>query len=262
MPERAVALIAYEVLKVVSACHAINVLHGDIKPANFVLRHRQVRTGNLGLDMVLFHGAQLASARGQHAGKLLPRATGRRGPLLRTSPAACTHPCGPHAQHASVHARPCTLQRNPLVSGDLTYLFTPWLAAIDLGCSQYLGPEVGAAAGGEGGLDGELPGGRVGKRGTLAIGRHGSWRQSALADPRIAGPCRRRLGQLSRAGRTHPICSSGALRLSALSSPPEHLPRSNPALPSHPKRFSKRTGTPVYMAPEIFERDYYVEADM
>ncbi|KAI8467254.1 MAG: hypothetical protein J3K34DRAFT_523859 [Monoraphidium minutum] len=99
MPERAVALIAYEVLKVVAACHAINVLHGDIKPANFVLRHRQ---------------------------------------------------------------------KNPLVSGDLQYLFTPWLAAIDLGCSQYLGPE----------------------------------------------------------------------------------------------RFSKRTGTPVYMAPEIFERDYYVEADM
>ena len=31
MPERAVALIAYEVLKVVAACHAINVLHGDIK---------------------------------------------------------------------------------------------------------------------------------------------------------------------------------------------------------------------------------------
>lgn len=28
------------------------------------------------------------------------------------------------------------------------------------------------------------------------------------------------------------------------------------------QRFSKRTGTPVYMAPEIFERDYYVEADM
>ena len=59
-------------------------------------------------------------------------------------------------------------QRNPLVSGDLQHLFAPWLAAIDLGCSQYLGPE----------------------------------------------------------------------------------------------RFTKRTGTPVYMAPEIFERDYYVEADM
>lgn len=31
MPERAVALIAFEVLKVVAACHNIHVLHGDIK---------------------------------------------------------------------------------------------------------------------------------------------------------------------------------------------------------------------------------------
>jgi len=99
LPERAVALIGYEVLKVVAACHRNNVLHGDVKPANFVLK-----------DKV----------------------------------------------------------QNPLYSSDINHLFTPWLIAIDFGCSQYLGT----------------------------------------------------------------------------------------------KRFTKRTGTPVYMAPEIFERDYQREADM
>ena len=93
------ALIGYEVLKVVAACHRNNVLHGDVKPANFVLK-----------DKV----------------------------------------------------------QNPLYSSDINHLFTPWLIAIDFGCSQYLGT----------------------------------------------------------------------------------------------KRFTKRTGTPVYMAPEIFERDYQREADM
>lgn len=63
------ALICYEVLKVVKCCHEHNVVHGDIKPANFVLKHR-------------------------------------------------TH--------------------NPLCSADLNYLFTPWLRAIDFGCSQYV----------------------------------------------------------------------------------------------------------------------------
>jgi calcium-dependent protein kinase len=99
LPERAVALIGYEVLKVVAACHRNGVLHGDVKPANFVLKDK-------------------------------------------------------------LH--------NPLYSSDINHLFTPWLIAIDFGCSQYLGS----------------------------------------------------------------------------------------------KRFTKRTGTPVYMAPEIFERDYQREADM
>jgi hypothetical protein len=39
LSERAVALIAFEVLKVVAACHGLGILHGDIKPANFVLKH-------------------------------------------------------------------------------------------------------------------------------------------------------------------------------------------------------------------------------
>jgi serine/threonine protein kinase len=153
MPERAVALIAYEVLKVVAACHAINVLHGDIKPANFVLRHRQ---------------------------------------------------------------------RNPLVSGDLTYLFTPWLAAIDLGCSQYLGPEV----------RGSVPG--------RGAGVSPVWAGAAGVASRSRSTASRALA--------HPP--------SASSRPPDS------SLLAPPQRFSKRTGTPVYMAPEIFERDYYVEADM
>ncbi len=93
MSERAVALIGYEVLKVVKCCHDNGVLHGDVKPANFVLKHRT---------------------------------------------------------------------KNPLVSSELDLMFTPWLRAIDFGCSQFLTPA----------------------------------------------------------------------------------------------RFNKRTGTPVYMAPEIFDRDY------
>lgn len=99
LSERAVALIGYEVLKVVKACHDHGILHGDVKPANFVLKHRT---------------------------------------------------------------------RNPLYSADINLLFAPWMRAIDFGCSQFLGS----------------------------------------------------------------------------------------------KRFTKRTGTPVYMAPEIFERNYYSEADM
>eukprot|EP00775_Hariotina_reticulata_P009959 gene9959-10114_t len=100
LPERAVALIAYEVLQVVEKCHELGILHGDVKPANFVLANRT---------------------------------------------------------------------KNPLFSKDINLLFgEPWLLAIDFGCSQYLG----------------------------------------------------------------------------------HM------------RFSKRTGTPVYMAPEIFDRDYHWEADM
>ncbi|KAI8463640.1 MAG: kinase-like domain-containing protein [Monoraphidium minutum] len=41
LPERAVALIAYEALKMVEVCHDAQILHGDIKPANFMLRTRK-----------------------------------------------------------------------------------------------------------------------------------------------------------------------------------------------------------------------------
>ena len=36
--ERAAAKVVYEALKMVAACHANNVIHGDVKPANFLLR--------------------------------------------------------------------------------------------------------------------------------------------------------------------------------------------------------------------------------
>jgi calcium-dependent protein kinase len=100
LAERGAALVMYEALKVVKCCHDRGVLHGDVKPANFVLKHAT---------------------------------------------------------------------RNPLrAPQDLDLLFTPWLRAIDFGCSQYVREE----------------------------------------------------------------------------------------------RFSKRTGTPVYMAPEVFARDYGLEADV
>ena len=55
MDEVAVARVLYEVLKVVATCHGQRLLHGDVKPANFVLkmRHassrRALRTG-MGLN--------------------------------------------------------------------------------------------------------------------------------------------------------------------------------------------------------------------
>lgn len=100
LPERVVALLAHEVLATLKACHERSILHGDIKPANFLLRDRKA---------------------------------------------------------------------NPLgTPGDPRMHELPWLAAIDLGCAQHLGPD----------------------------------------------------------------------------------------------RFVRRCGTPLYMAPEIFRKDYRVEADM
>ena len=37
LPERAAAILAFELLKVLSACHAAGVVHGDVKPANIML---------------------------------------------------------------------------------------------------------------------------------------------------------------------------------------------------------------------------------
>lgn len=99
--ERALALIAYEVTRLIKVCHDAGVLHGDVKPANFLIKHRQ---------------------------------------------------------------------RNPLYCNDASLLRLPWLKMVDFGCSQHL--EGGSA------------------------------------------------------------------------------------------RFAKRSGTPVFMAPEIFARNYGAESDM
>ena len=58
--ERAAARVVYEAIKTVAACHAQNVIHGDVKPANFLLRqvHKdplaRIESGNL-------HGSWLKS---------------------------------------------------------------------------------------------------------------------------------------------------------------------------------------------------------
>eukprot|EP00798_Chlamydomonas_sp_ICE-L_P020792 gene20792-27621_t len=41
LDERSLALVAREVLKVVSACHKLGIVHGDVKPANFCLKHER-----------------------------------------------------------------------------------------------------------------------------------------------------------------------------------------------------------------------------
>lgn len=106
LDERALAQVALEVLKIVKACHDAGLLHGDVKPANFCLKHQT------------------------------------RNPLV-----------SPQTDFSDYH----------------TSKSMSWLKAIDFGCSQL------------------LPGNR---------------------------------------------------------------------------RLSKRTGTPVYMAPEIYQRDYHMQADM
>lgn len=39
LDERSLAQVAYEVLKMVKCCHDLGVVHGDVKPANFCLKH-------------------------------------------------------------------------------------------------------------------------------------------------------------------------------------------------------------------------------
>jgi calcium-dependent protein kinase len=143
-----VALIAFEVLKVVAACHSLGILHGDIKPANFVLKHSK--------DNPVMGAEQQSSLQG------------------------------------------------------------PWLKAIDFGCGQVV---------------------------------DGGWRcrQLQLAMQAEAGGGRR-LGLAGLHGR----CWDR----------PEPLLAARPPCPAGMLRFTKRSGTPVYMAPEIYQRNYSYEADV
>lgn len=38
--ERQASLVLYDCLRVIAACHSLNVVHGDVKPANFLLKQR------------------------------------------------------------------------------------------------------------------------------------------------------------------------------------------------------------------------------
>lgn len=38
--ERQASLVLYQCLSVIAACHSLNVVHGDVKPANFLLKQR------------------------------------------------------------------------------------------------------------------------------------------------------------------------------------------------------------------------------
>jgi hypothetical protein len=120
---------------VVAACHAINVLHGDIKvraPLLPVASGPAMRVWTRFWQQHRSSGLRYPSHQPDFS-----RPTARRCEILSPQPANFV------LRHR---------QKNPLVSGDLQYLFTPWLAAIDLGCSQYLGPDVGRRAAWGGGL--------------------------------------------------------------------------------------------------------------
>jgi len=96
LPERAAASVARDVLRVIAACHASGCMHGDVKPANFVLREPLVTTAAL---------RRRASA----------------GPAAAAAALAPAHPFSSLALPGAPLPPP------------------RWLVAIDFGCSQPVG---------------------------------------------------------------------------------------------------------------------------
>lgn len=191
------ALIAYEVLQVVEKCHELGILHGDVKPANFVLANRT---------------------------------------------------------------------KNPLFSKDINLLFgKPWLLAIDFGCSQYLGhTRFNKRTGTPGAL--ACWAGRT--LVNMAVGASTGCMLSVLFGVHADHACLTRLvicHVIPRFERCHLIilCCCLCPCLSCLSMPP---PVSRPVLqPPRPRVLQPPWPCflqAVYMAPEIFDRDYHWEADM
>jgi serine/threonine protein kinase len=115
LTERQAALVLYECLKVVAACHGEGLVHGDVKPANFLLKQRMrnplalVESGSVRswLKAIDFGCSQ------DTRGAQLSRRTGTPGvhplPLPippQSSAFACNSWGAPSAQSASV--TPCS----------------------------------------------------------------------------------------------------------------------------------------------------------
>ena len=99
LSERAAAAVAHECLKVVATCHAAGVMHGDVKPANFMLR-----------EAFSSSSASAPSSASADGGE---------------QPAAAV----PAASSATIESLVRGGNRPP----------ARWLAAVDFGCAQPLG---------------------------------------------------------------------------------------------------------------------------
>jgi len=176
LPERVVALIGYEVVKVVAACHERDILHGDIKVGwgwggvgggwgwvwswGFGVWGLGV-CGGVTYDTRAMKEAVSSvcclfgcDGSGLRCSIRLPLAVDLILPTLWTTnpnhspnthhftpPNQTSHPQPNFTQPANFILR--DRKTNPLGSpNESSYYSQPWLAAIDLGCAQHLGPDV------------------------------------------------------------------------------------------------------------------------
>ena len=91
------AAAVWEVLKVVTSCHASGVCHGDIKPANFLLTEKlrrplsQLQPGCRPADGPWLKAIDFGCAQLAPAGKLLSRRTGTPVYMVCLQPAKSNH---------------------------------------------------------------------------------------------------------------------------------------------------------------------------